>query len=77
MLSGEFMVIVAAVLTASHDGRPNCRSVASLSIFLNTDWIFGGAGTGPGRACAAFISCLRAGESFDMVCESCFEDQSW
>lgn len=41
--------------------------MASCSIFLNTDWIFGGAGTGPGRACAAFMSCFRAGDSFDMV----------
>lgn len=61
------MVIVAAVLTASHDGRPSCRSVASCSIFWNKDCIFGGAGTGPGRECAAFMSCLRAGESLDMV----------
>lgn len=61
------MVIVAAVLTASHDGRPSFRSVASCSIFLNTDWIPGGAGTGPGRECAAFINCLRAGESLDIL----------
>lgn len=27
----------------------------------------GGAGTGPGRECAALIRDLRAGESFDMV----------
>jgi hypothetical protein len=27
----------------------------------------GGAGTGPGRECAALMSCLRAGDSFDMV----------
>jgi hypothetical protein len=67
--SGEFIVIVAPVEMASHDGRPNWRSVASDSIFLNTDWIFGGAGTGPGRECAALMSCLRAGESFDMVGE--------
>lgn len=67
--SGEFIVIVAPVEMASHDGRPNWRSVASLSIFLNTDWILGGAGTGPGRECAALMSCLRAGESFDMVVE--------
>lgn len=69
MDSGEFMVIVAAVLTASHDGRPSWRSAASASIFLKTDWIFGGAGTGPGRACAAFMSCLTAGESFDIAGE--------
>lgn len=67
--SGEFMVMVAAVETASHEGRPSCLSVASFSIFLKTDWIFGGAGTGPGRECAAFMSCLRAGDSLDMMGE--------
>jgi hypothetical protein len=29
----------------------------------------GGAGTGPGRECAALMSDFRAGESFDMVGE--------
>lgn len=67
MLSGEFIVIVAAVLTASHDGRPSSRSVASRSIFLKTLCMFRGAGTGPGRACEAFMRALRAGESLDMV----------
>jgi hypothetical protein len=27
----------------------------------------GGAGTGPGRECAALMSDLRAGDSFDML----------
>jgi hypothetical protein len=65
--SGEFMVIVAAVVTASHDGRPSLRAVASFSILLYTAWILGGAGTGPGREWAALMSDLRAGESLDMV----------
>jgi hypothetical protein len=65
--SGEFMVIVAAVVTASHDGRPSLRAVASCSILLYTAWILGGAGTGPGREWAALMSDLRAGESLDMV----------
>jgi hypothetical protein len=30
----------------------------------------GGAGTGPGRACAALMSDLRAGDSFDMAAAS-------
>jgi hypothetical protein len=65
--SGEFMVIVAAVVTASHDGRPSLRAVASCSILLYTAWILGGAGTGPGREWAALMRDLRAGESLDMV----------
>ena len=67
MDSGEFMVMVAAVDIDSHDGRPNFFSVASLSILLKTACILGGAGTGPGRECAALMSDLSAGESFDMM----------
>jgi hypothetical protein len=67
MDSGEFMVIVAAVEMPSHDGRPNLRSVASSWILWYTAVMRGGAGTGPGRECAALMSCLRAGDSFDMV----------
>ncbi len=51
----------------SHDGRPNFLSVASLSILLYTACIFAGAGTGPGRECAALMSDLRAGDSLDIV----------
>jgi hypothetical protein len=68
MDSGEFMVMVAAVEMPSHDGRPSLRSVASCSIRLYTAWILGGAGTGPGRECAALMSDLSVGDSFDMVC---------
>ena len=67
MDSGEFMVIVAAVDMPSHDGRPSLRSVASSWMRWYTAWMRGGAGTGPGRECAALMSDLRAGESFDMV----------
>ena len=67
MDSGEFIVIVAAVEMPSHDGRPSLRSVASSSIRLYTAWILGGAGTGPGRECAALMSDLSVGDSFDMV----------
>ena len=67
MDSGEFIVIVAAVEMASHDGRPSLRSEASCSIRLYTAWILGGAGTGPGRECAALMSDLSVGDSFDMV----------
>lgn len=68
MDSGEFMVIVAAVDMLSHDGRPSLRSVASFSIRLYMPWIPAGAGTGPGRECAALMSDLRDGDSLDMVC---------
>lgn len=69
MESGEFIVIVAAVEMPSHEGRPSLRAVASSSILLYTACIRGGAGTGPGRECAALINDLRAGESFDIVNE--------
>ena len=65
--SGEFIVMVAAVEMPSHDGRPSLRSVASCSIRLYTACILGGAGTGPGRECAALMSDLSVGDSFDMV----------
>ena len=68
MDSGEFIVMVAAVEMPSHDGRPSLRSVASSSIRLYTAWILRGAGTGPGRECAALMSDLSVGDSFDMVC---------
>lgn len=68
--SGEFIVIVAAVEMPSHDGRPSFRAVASSSIFLNTDCIWRGAGTGPGRECAALMRDLRVGESFDILTTS-------
>jgi len=67
MESGEFMVIVAAVVIPSHDGRPSFRAVASSSILLYTACMRGGAGTAPGRECAAFINDLRAGDNFDIV----------
>jgi hypothetical protein len=67
MDSGEFIVIVAAVDMLSHDGRPSLRSVASFSIRLYKLWIPGGAGTGPGRECAALMSDLRDGDSLDMA----------
>jgi hypothetical protein len=65
--SGEFIVMVAAVESASHDGRPSFCAVASLSIFLYSDSMFRGAGMGPGRACAALMSALRPGASLDMA----------
>lgn len=65
--SGELMVIVAAVEIPSHDGRPSVRSIASSCNFLYTAWIRGGAGTGPGRECAALMRDLRAGDSFDIA----------
>lgn len=65
--SGEFIVIIAAVDRASHDGRPSFCAVASLSIFLYIDSMPRGAGIGPGRACAAFIRAFRFGASFDML----------
>jgi len=61
------MVIVAAVVMPSHDGRPSLRSVASSCMRWYTACMRGGAGTGPGRECEALMSDLRAGESFDMV----------
>ena len=67
MDSGEFIVIVAAVEMPSHDGRPSLRSVASFSILPYIAWILGGAGTGPGRACAALMRDFRVGDSLDMI----------
>jgi hypothetical protein len=51
----------------NHDGRPSLRSVASSSILLYTACILGGAGTGPGRECAALMSDLSVGDSLDIV----------
>lgn len=65
--SGEFIVIVAAVDSASHDGRPSFCVVASRSIFLYTASICRGAGIGPGRAWEAFMRALRLGDSLDIV----------
>lgn len=47
--SGEFIVIVAAVDKASHDGRLNFCALASRSILVYNAWMFLGAGIGPGR----------------------------
>jgi len=66
MDSGEFIVIVVAVDSASHDGRPSLCAAASLSIFLYTDSMLRGAGTGPGRACAAFMRAFKPGPSLDI-----------
>jgi hypothetical protein len=65
--SGEFIVMVAAVDNASHDGRPSFCAVASRSILLYSVSMRLGAGTGPGRACEAFMRLLRLGDSFDML----------
>jgi hypothetical protein len=65
--SGEFIVMVAAVDRASHDGRPSFCAVASVSIFLYMSAIWRGAGTGPGRAWAALMSALTLDASFDMA----------
>lgn len=73
--SGEFMVIVAAVESASHDGRPSLCAVASCSIFLKIESMCLGAGTGPGRECAALMRALRLGDSFDMLDEDMEEDE--
>jgi hypothetical protein len=70
MDSGEFIVMVAAVEMPSHEGRPSLRSVASSCILWYTAWMRGGAGTGPGRECAALMRDLRAGDSFDIVGDS-------
>jgi hypothetical protein len=65
--SGEFIVMVAAVDSASHDGLPRFWAVASRSILLYKASMPRGAGTGPGRAWEAFMRLFRPGESFDMV----------
>jgi hypothetical protein len=65
--SGEFIVIVVAVESASHEGRPSLCAVASCSIFLYIDWIWRGAGTGPGRACAALMSAFTPAPSLDIA----------
>lgn len=64
--AGEFIVIVAAVESASHDGRPSFRAPASLSILEYNASMLWGAGVVPGRAWAAFISPLRLGDNFDI-----------
>lgn len=60
------MVIVAAVETVSHAGRPTCFDEASLDIRSYSEEICRGAGVVPGRAWAALISALRDSESFDI-----------
>jgi hypothetical protein len=65
--SGEFIVIVAAVDKASHDGRPSFCACASCSILLYNPSILRGAGIAPGRACAALMRALRLADSLDMV----------
>ena len=67
MDSGEFIVMVAAVEMLSHAGRPSLWAVASFSILLYSAWIRAGAGTGPGRECAALRSDFNAGDSFDIL----------
>lgn len=64
--SGEFIVIVAAVETVSHAGRPTCLDEASLDIRPYSEDICRGAAVVPGRAWAALMSALRDSESFDM-----------
>ena len=63
---GEFMVIVAAVETVSHAGRPTCFDEASLDIRSYSEETCRGACVVPGRAWAALISALRDSESFDI-----------
>jgi hypothetical protein len=65
--SGEFMVIVAAVETVSHAGRPTCFDEASLDIRSYNEDICRGAAAVPGRAWTALMSALRGSESFDML----------
>lgn len=65
--SGEFIVIVAAVDSASHDGLPSFRAVASCAILEYIDSMLRGAGIGPGRECAALMRALRLGDNFDMI----------
>jgi hypothetical protein len=65
--SGEFIVIVAAVERASHDGRPSFCACASCSILLYKASMLRGAGIGPGRACAALMRALRLEDSLDIV----------
>jgi hypothetical protein len=65
--SGEFIVMVAAVDRASHDGRPSFCACASCSIFLYNASMLRGAGIGPGRACAALMRALRLEDSLDIV----------
>ena len=74
MESGEFIVMVAAVDSASHDGRPSLCAVASFSIRPYTSWMCRGAGTGPGRACAAFMRAFRPGASFDIAAVTATEN---
>ena len=66
--SGEFIVIVVAVMTASHNQRPSLLASASCPILLKTCRMLGGAGIVPGRASAALMTDLRAGDSFIVTC---------
>lgn len=54
-------------LAHSQAGRPTLFASASLAMPAKRRVMCGGAGTRPGRACGAAMSCLRAGESLDMV----------
>ena len=67
--SGEFIVIVVAVKTTSHDQRPSFLASASRSILLKTSLMRGGAGVGSGRASAAVVTDLSVDDSFIAMCE--------
>ena len=67
--SGEFIVIVVAVKTTSHDQRLSLLASASRSILLKTSLMRGGAGVGSGRASAAVVTDLSVDDSFIAMCE--------
>jgi hypothetical protein len=67
--SGEFIVIVVAVKTTSHDQRLSLLASASRSILLKTSLMRGGAGVGSGRASAAVVTDLSVNDSFIAMCE--------
>ena len=61
------MVMVVAVESVSHAGRPTFFDAASLLMLSNIERIFFGAGTGPGLAWAALMSSFNGCESLDMM----------
>ena len=67
--SGEFIVIVMAVKTTSHDQRLSLLASASRSMLLKTSLMRGGAGVGSGRASAAVVTDLSVDDSFIAMCE--------
>ena len=71
--SGEFIVIVAAVEIARKDDKPTSLEAASSWRDSYTERMFLGAARVLGRANAAPIAALSAGESFDMI----WRLQSW